>query len=91
MEVEGEAERRTRWENNVAYGVPKYTATRNNKLLVVSFLAKGLLFRVAVYFGPRYPTLAVFVSLSLAPYLTILDRLVTVNKGMLVFCPARQS
>ena len=42
---------------NVAYGVPKYTATRNNKLLVVSFLAKSLLFRVAVHFGPPYPTL----------------------------------
>ena len=42
---------------NVAYGVPKYTATRNNKLLVVSFLAKSLLFRVAVHFGSPYPTL----------------------------------
>ena len=39
---------------SVAYDVPKYTATRNNKLFVVSFLAKSLVisrrrtFRIAV-------------------------------------------
>ena len=45
---------------NVAYGVPKYTATRNNKLFVVSFLAKSLVisrrrtFRTAVPYVTYY-------------------------------------
>ena len=42
---------------NVAYGIPKYTATRNNRLLVISCLATSLLFRLAVHFGSPYPPL----------------------------------
>ena len=55
---------------NVAYGIPKYTATRNNKLLVISCLATSLLFRLAVLRGYEklgaLPVLAGQASRSLA-------------------------
>ena len=50
--------------SNVGYGGPKYTATRNNRLLARNDTTNNLLFRVAVYFGTPYARCKERVTIS---------------------------